>query len=217
MVVAVLALLQIARREELYGIHDWRIAAAGYGAAALGILFLFREVYRFFVPGEPLLTLAQRGIVINIDGTTCIEIPWGEVQDIATIDVKTHATLPINVNVGGVLENEVEGTYRNVTAVAVSQDLYDRAISPAYKAMKQNNGLKTALGLVDGMVHHIDARNGLGPGWSSIFVRRDDQMLVALHHSMLPVGSSTLRAAVESRWRAFSRPQNSVDAAMLRS
>jgi hypothetical protein len=176
----------------------------------VGVLILLREVYRLSVPGEPLLTLAPKGISLNIDGTTSIGIPWREVLDLATVDITTRTPLPINVDVGGTIQNEVRDTYSNVTAVAVSQDFYDRAISPAYKAMKRNKGLNTALGLVDGMVHHIDARNGSGSGWSSIFIRRGDQMLVALHHSMLLVTRKDLRAAVESRWHAFgdSKPRS---------
>jgi hypothetical protein len=201
--IAILDFGAILRRESLYGTHDLGTILAAFVAAALGVLMLLREVYRYVVPGEPLLILTPKAITINIDGLTCIDIPWAEVLDLATVDIKTRAAPPINVDVGGGIENEVRDTCRNVTAVAVAQDFYDSAISPAYKAMKQNKGLKTVLGLVDGMVHHIDARTGSGSGWSSTFMRRGDQMLVALHHSMLQVSGKDLRAAVEERWRAF--------------
>lgn len=202
-VVAVLVLHGIARRQFDYGTRDWQTPAAAWGAMALGVLILAREVYRFVAPGPPLLTLAPRGISLNIDGIASVEIPWGEIRDLAAVDIVTRAPLPINVDVGGTVQNEVMDTYRNVTAVAVSQDFYDRAIAPAYKAMKRNRGPATALGLADGMIHHIDARNGSGSGWSSLFIRRGDEMLVALHHSLLLTTRAALRAQIEARWRAL--------------
>jgi len=201
--IAALVLYGNYKREFDYGAHDWKSPVAAFGAAALGVLILLREAYRFSSPGKPLLTLAPTGISLNIDGITSIGIPWREVQDLVTVDIRTRAALPINVEVAGIVQNEVRDTYRNVMAAAVSQDFYDRAIAPAYKTLKRNKGLHTALGLVDGMIHHIDARNGSGSGWSSLFIRRGDQMLVALHHSMLLVTRRDLRAAVETRWHAF--------------
>jgi hypothetical protein len=127
--IAILDFGAILRRESLYGTHDLGTILAAFVAAALGVLMLLREVYRYVVPGEPLLILTPKAITINIDGLTCIDIPWAEVLDLATVDIKTRAAPPINVDVGGGIENEVRDTCRNVTAVAVAQDFYDSATS----------------------------------------------------------------------------------------
>jgi hypothetical protein len=129
------------------------------------------------------------------------------------IDVKTNASLPINVETGATVQSEIRETYRNVTAVVVSQDFYDQAILPIHKVMTLNKGLKTTLGLADGMVHHVAAKNGRGSGWTSIFIPRGDEMLVALHHSMLSVSGGRIRSEVEARWHAFGQPRKQIDAA----
>lgn len=213
-VVAISVLRKIHERAALGDAHFGGLRLAAYAVGLAGLLFLLREAYRFFVPGEPPLVLGPDGIAINIDGVTRVGIPWQEVQDMIVIDVKTRASLPINVDVGDTVQSEVREIYRNVTAVEVSQDFYDKAILPAHKAMTRNKGLKTALGLVDGMAHHVAAKNGRGSGWTSIFIPRDDRMLVALHHSMLSVSGNSLRAEIEARWGAFGRStQKSADAA----
>ena len=94
--------------------------------------------------------------------------------------------------------------YKGVTAVLVSRDFFDKAIFPAKDGMeRRQRDLATILKLRNGMVDHIRARRGLGPGWDSIFIMRDSEMHVALHHSILPVSRADLRAAVEARWQAF--------------
>jgi hypothetical protein len=201
--VAIVVLRKIHEKAMLGDAHFSGLKLTAYAVGLAGFLFLLREAYRFFVPGEPVLTLGPKGITINLDGATCIDIPWQEVQDLTVIDVTTRASLPINVDIGSTVQNELRETYRNVTAVAVSQDFYDKAILPAHKSLARNKGVKTALGLVDGMIHHVVSKNGRGSGWSSIFIPRGDQMLVALHHSMLPVGGDRLKGEVEARWRAF--------------
>lgn len=209
--LAIVILRKIHERETLGDAHFAGLKLAAYAVGIAGLLFLLREVYRFLVPGEPLLTLGPEGIAVNIDGVGRADIPWQEVQDMVVIDVKASASLPINVDIGDTVQNEVRETYRNVTAVAVSKDFYDRSILPVHKAMTRNKGLKTTLGLVDGMVHHVAARNGRGSGWTSIFIPRGDQMLVALHHGMLSVSGGRLRSEVEARWRAFGPPRKQTD------
>ena len=204
--IAIVILRKIHEREMLGDAHFGGLKLAAYVLGLAGFLFLLREAYRLFAPGEPLLTLAPKGITVNIDGATCVDIPWQEVQELTVIDVTTRASLPINVEIGPTVQNELRETYRNVTAVAVPKDFYDKAILPAHKSLARNKGLKTALGLVDGMIHHIVSKNGRGPGSSRIFLPRGDQMLVALHHSMLSVGGNGLNGEVEARWRAFGPP-----------
>lgn len=100
------------------------------------------------------------------------------------IEGATEFTIPWT-EVRGVDAITVEGlrgvTFDNVTVVTVTQDFYDRVI-------------------------HVDSFIRRGPGWGQFFIPRDGMMLVALHHSFLPVQPGDLLAAVEARYRAFGQP-----------
>jgi hypothetical protein len=67
----------------------------------------------------------------------------------------------------------------------------------------RSRDLAGILKLRNGMIDHIRARRGSGRGWSSIFIMHDDDVYVALHHSILPVSRADLCTAVEARWHAF--------------
>lgn len=105
-VVAISVLRKIHERAAPGDAHFGGLRLAAYAVGLAGLLFLLREAYRFFVPGKPLLVLGPDGIAINIDGVTCVGIPWQEVQDMIVIDVKTRASLPINVDVGDTVQSE---------------------------------------------------------------------------------------------------------------
>ncbi len=75
------------------------------------------------------------------------------------------------------------GVHRNVTVVLVDREFYDRVI-------------------------HVGSFIRRGPGWNQVFLPLGDLMQVALHHEILPVDGPELLAAVEARYRAFSRLQS---------
>jgi hypothetical protein len=192
--------------DNFYVKDKWQTAISGWGVAVFGILLLARELYKLVHPGEPLLVLGPDGLTLNIDGFTFVRIPWHEVHGLATIDLTTKATVSVPFWLGrtGNADTEIVDVYKGVTAVLVSRDFFDKAIFPAKDGMeRRQRDLATILKLRNGMVDHIRARRGLGPGWDSIFIMRDGEMHVALHHSILPVSRADLRAAVEARWHAF--------------
>lgn len=85
--------------------------------------------------------------------------------------------------VRGIDRIDIEGlrgaVFEGVVVIVVDRVFYDRVI-------------------------HVDSFIRRGPGWDQFFVPRgDDQVQVALHHAVLPVGPDELLAAVEARYRAF--------------
>lgn len=132
----------------------------------------------------------------------------GRGEGSATVNLTTVAELPHVTRRGDTYryESEVREDYRDVVGLLVGQGFYERVVAPANRSMKRHHGLANALGMIDGVVRHIPARHGIASGWTRIFIREGDDVLVALHHSMLPVSAAALRAEVEARWRAFGRP-----------
>lgn len=87
--------------------------------------------------------------------------------------------------VRGVGSADIETSFRgqrmkfdNVTYVEVSEAFYDRVI------------------FVDNWILR-------GPGWDTNYIPAGGLVRVALHHEILPVTAPELRAAVETRWKAF--------------
>jgi hypothetical protein len=207
-VVAIVLLLRARERKALYSLQsvEWDWVAIGIAVAVVGLLILAREVYRYRMPEPALLVLSPGGIAMSMDGTVSIMVPWSQVIEVTRVDVKTKNELPLDVETSnGVFEHEIRENYKDVTAVAVTQDFYDRSLAPAYKDMKRNTntGFGKALGLVDGMVHHIAGRDGSKTTWSSLFIRRGDEMLVALHHRPPAVSARRLHTEVIARWQTF--------------
>lgn len=208
LLIGVLALLALRERGGHDGARGLYALIAAWSVLALGLFLFAREAYRLARPGPPLLALSPQGVSLNVDGARLVEVPWREVEDLAVIDVTTRTTLPVSKDYAGRIEIDkvIRENYRDVIALVVSEHTYERRAAPARRDNARGADLATRLGLRDGMIHHIPARNGLGLGWSSIFIPRGDQVLVALHHSMLPISAARLRAEVESRWRALGPP-----------
>jgi hypothetical protein len=71
-------------------------------------------------------------------------------------------------------------TFNNVTVILVSQFFYERVI-------------------------HVDSYIMRGPGWDANFIPKDDKMMVALHHELLPATAEEVRRQVEARWKVFGK------------
>lgn len=94
-------------------------------------------------------------------------------------EVRDVVTGDIGVTTNGVPLRAL-GKYTDLTLIVVSQCFYDREI-------------------------HMDSLYLRGPGWSNVFVPRNGQVAIALHHEYLGTDRAKLRQAVESRWRAAGR------------
>lgn len=73
--------------------------------------------------------------------------------------------------------------FRDITAIAVSKRFYDSQIN-------------------------VGSLFWRGPGWEYLFVPKGDAVQITLHHDMMGLAADELRAAVETRWRAFSDHPN---------
>ncbi len=176
--------------------------------AGLGLVFLqMRQV----ASGAPLLRLSPAGARLNINGRVFVDIPWSEVSEVTALEVAGLQTRPTS-RLERLFHRRSDGSYfvktdkiayNGVTALHVSDEFYDRAIQPKLVQMRKGAGLFN-IRIGAGMAYLVRSpgsamRSGLG----NIFVVRDGQRYVLLHHSMLPVGRDALRAAVEERWQAF--------------
>jgi hypothetical protein len=186
--------------------------AAGWDGLLGGACLLFGLAFFFLhmrqaASGEPLLRLSPAGARLNIDGKVFVDVPWSEVSEVTALDVEgrmTVYTTPLEQlfrrpSDGSYFSKTIEVHYDGVTALHVSQAFYDKGIAPRLKQMK-----KGLLNSGAGMARQIRGpgsmtRSGLG----NIFVVRDSQRYVLLHHAILPVSRENLRAAVEQRWLAF--------------
>lgn len=68
----------------------------------------------------------------------------------------------------------------NVTVFLVTKRFYDRFI-------------------------HTDNLLVQGPNWNAYYIPKGDMVQVAMHDSQLPATAEELRAAVETRWKAFGK------------
>jgi hypothetical protein len=178
----------------------------GGASLLLGLAYFFR-LMRQTASTEPLLRLSPAGARLNIDGKVFVDVPWSEVGDVTALDVegrKLVGTTPLERMfdrrfTGYHTTKLVPVRYDDVTALHVTKAFYDEGIAPRLKQMK-----KTLLNSGAGMARQIRGTNALmETGLGNIFVLRNGERYVLLHHAILPVSRETLRAAVEDRWRAF--------------
>lgn len=137
----------------------------------LSIIFIGYAAHRRLNPAKPALQLSPSGVLYRRTRNHEVLIPWREIEGVASIDITTCWTngLPI--------------TYRDVTAITVSEAFYRRHLDPG----------------------SIWKR---GPYWDLHFIPLGTRMQVALHHEIFMIPAAEMRDAVESRWRAFSgRPE----------
>jgi hypothetical protein len=177
------------------------------GASLLFGLALFFLHMRQTASGEPLLRLSPVGARLNIDGKVFVDVPWSEVGEVTALDVEGRLlvyTTPLEQlfrrpSDGSYFSKTSKIHYDGVTALHVSQAFYDKGIAPRLKQMK-----KGLLNSGAGMARQIRGPAGMMlSGLGNIFVVRDNERYVLLHHAILLVSRETLRGAVEQRWRAF--------------
>lgn len=178
----------------------------GGASLLVGVAYFFR-LMRQTASTEPLLRLSPAGARLNMDGAVFVEVPWSEVREVTALDVEARfavRTTPLERSFwipgnGGYFSKWVTVHYDDVTALHVSQTFYDKGIAPRLKEIKRG-GLNSGAG----MARQIRSPGGAQlTGLGNIFVLRDGERYVLLHHAILPVGRETLRAAVEQRWLAF--------------
>jgi hypothetical protein len=52
---------------------------------------------------------------------------------------------------------------------------------------------------------HVDSAFRRGPGWDQTYVRRGDEVMVALHHEILGVPAAAIHDSALARWRAATQ------------
>ncbi len=207
-------ILLYAGNEEMHGggslLDAGKDAILGGASLLAGLGLVFLQI-RQVASGEPLLRLSPGGARLNIDGRVFVDIPWREVSEVTALDAVGLRTRPTSHferlfrrrSDGNYFVKTDKISYSGVTALHVSDEFYDRAIKPKLVQVRKATGLfniRTGAGMTYLVRSPGSAmRSGLG----NIFVVRDEERYVLLHHSVLPVSREALRAAVEERWLAF--------------
>ncbi len=165
----------------------WKLAAfSGFGLA-IGIFCIYTGDRDLMLPGWVCIAVCGPITAFYLYRTLDPGTPFLILSPdgiFIFIEFVKQVKIPWN-EVHGVDQIDIESNFRgdkivhpNVTVFLVTRRFYDRFI-------------------------HVDNWLLQGPNWNAYYVPKGDMMQVALHDSILPATSDELRAAVESRWKAF--------------
>jgi hypothetical protein len=177
-----------------FGKENWLL---GGPLAALAALVIVWQIHGL-LSSEPFLRLSPSGLRLNLDGYVFVDIPWGEVESISSLDI---TFLMVRKRWGDYFL--AKDQYRDVTALQVSAAFADEAIQPLRRAAERTSGLKRLARI--GLATFTLGPDATGSRLSNIFPIRDGKRFVALPHSVLSTNRYRLRSEVEARWRAFGK------------
>lgn len=140
-------------------VFGWMVIIGSVGFVA----FAF---YRHFYPAKPMLTLSPAGLTYHSALLKDLFIPWPEVQGVDDFEIARAPGPPQR--------------FTDITAVAVSQEFYQRHI------LVQRSILR-----------------GPRRSWEGLLQPKGASMQIALHHAFLGIGPKDIREPVEARWKAF--------------
>jgi hypothetical protein len=177
-----------------FGSKNWLLGGPLAVLAALVIVWQINGL----LSSEPFLRLSPAGLRLNLDGYAFVDIPWGEVESISSLDL---SFMVVRRRWAGY--SLAKDQYRDVTALQVSEAFMNEAIRPQWKAAERNRGLKRLARI--GLATFTLGPDATGSRLSNIFPARDGKRFVALPHSVLSANRYQLRSEVEARWRAFGK------------
>jgi hypothetical protein len=200
--IAFSALVLVTGLVVAFGKKDWLL---GGPLAALAAVVIVWQIHGL-LSGEPFLRLSPAGLRLNLNGRVFLDVPWREVEAIASLNLtfevvrKRWYDLQGGTSPGYFLGKD-QG--RDVTALQVSEAFYDQAILPLWRAVAGTRGLRRLAGV--GMATFMMPKNATASGLSNIFPTHDGKRFVTLPHRVLSVDRDQVRAEVEARWQAFGK------------
>jgi hypothetical protein len=200
--IAVSALVLAVGLVVALGKKDWLLGGPLAALAAAAIVWQIHGL----LSGEPFLRLSPAGLRLNLDGCVFLDIPWQEVEAIASLNLtfeelqKRWCDLQGGTSPGYFLAKDQD---RDVTALRVSEAFHDQAILPIWRAVARNRGFRRLAGV--GMATFMLPKNATASGLSNIFPTHDGKRFVTLPHKVLSVDLDQFRAEVEARWQAFGK------------
>ncbi|MDF2119575.1 hypothetical protein PY365_28840 [Roseiarcaceae bacterium H3SJ34-1] len=177
-----------------FGKENWLLGGPVAALAAVVIVWQINGL----LSSEPFLLLSPAGLRLNLDGYVFVDIPWGEVESISSLDLTF-----LVVRKRWAVYSLAKDQYRDVTALQVSEAFSDETIRPLWRAVERNSGLKRLARI--GLATFTLGPNAMSSRLSNIFPARDGKRFVALPHSVLSTNRYRLRSEVEARWRAFGK------------
>jgi hypothetical protein len=137
--IAVSALVLAVGLVVALGKKDWLLGGPLAALAAAAIVWQIHGL----LSGEPFLRLSPAGLRLNLDGCVFLDIPWQEVEAIASLNLtfeelqKRWCDLQGGTSPGYFLAKDQD---RDVTALRVSEAFHDQAILPIWRAVARTRG-----------------------------------------------------------------------------
>jgi hypothetical protein len=199
--IAFSALVLVTGLVVAFGKKDWLL---GGPLAALAAVVIVWQTHGL-LSGEPFLRLSPAGLRLNLNGRVFLDVPWQEVEAIASLNLTFEVVQKRWYDLQGdapmyVLAKDQD---RDVTALQVSEAFHDQTILPLWRAVNRTRLFGRLAGI--GIVTFMMRKNATASGLSNIFPTHDGKRFVTLPHKVLSVDRDQLRAEVAARWQAFSK------------
>jgi hypothetical protein len=199
--IAFSALVLVTGLVVAFGKKDWLL---GGPLAALAAMVIVWQIHGL-LSRKPFLRLSPAGLRLNLNGRVFLEIPWREVEAIASLNLTFEVLQKRWYDLQGdapmyVLAKDQD---RDVTALQVSEAFHDQTILPLWRAVNRTRLFGRLAGI--GIATFMMPKNATASGLSNIFPSHDGKRFVALPHQVLSVDRDQLRAEVEDRWQAFGK------------
>jgi hypothetical protein len=199
--IAFSALVLVTGLVVAFGKKDWLL---GGPLAALALGAIVWQIHGMS-SGEPFLRLSPAGLRLNLNGRVFLDIPWREVEAIASLNLTFEVVQKRWYDLQGdapmyVLAKEQD---RDVTALQVSEAFENQTILPSWRAVNRTRLFGRPAGI--GIGTFMPPKNATASGLSNLFPTHDGKRFVTLPHKVLSVDRDHLRAEVEARWQAFGK------------
>ncbi|TSE03603.1 hypothetical protein C1D09_025765 [Mesorhizobium intechi] len=199
--IAFSALVLVVGLVVAFGKDNWLLGIPLAAVAAVMIVWQINGL----LTARPLLLLSPAGLRINLDGYVFLDIPWREVEGIASLTLTFEVVTKRWYDFSGGTPRYSLGKdqYRDVTALQVSEAFADKTVLPLWRAVNRNSRGLRRFGI--GLATFMPAQNSTASRLSNIFPTQDGKRFVILPHSVLSVSRDRLRTEIEARLRAFDK------------